>query len=118
MRDLGLLESALGRPRASALGVDAYPDLVRKAAALLHSLVLNHAFVDGNKRTAVLATVVFADLNGYEVRWDQGEALAFVLRLADHRAGFDDVNRFLRESASEGFPFLRISTVTLPSPQR
>lgn len=48
LRDRGLLESALGRPQASVLGADAYPDLVRKAAALLHSLVLNHAFVDGN----------------------------------------------------------------------
>jgi death-on-curing protein len=96
LRDRGLLESAVARPLATALGVDAYPDLVSKAAALLHSLVLNHAFVDGNKRTAVLATVVFADLNGYVIRWDQREALSFVLRLADHQVNLDDVTAFLR----------------------
>ncbi|MBN1812662.1 MAG: Fic family protein [Anaerolineae bacterium] len=63
LRDLGLLESAVARPQASAFGVDAYPDLATKAAALLHSLVLNHAFVDGNKRTAVLSTLVFLFLH-------------------------------------------------------
>jgi death-on-curing protein len=99
LRDLGLLESAVARPQASAFGADAYPDLVSKAAALLHSLVLNHAFVDGNKRTAALATVVFLDLNGCGVRWDQDEALDLILRLADHRAGLGDVIAFLRESS-------------------
>jgi death-on-curing protein len=92
----GLLESAVARPQASALGVDAYPDLISKAAALLHSLVLNHAFVDGNKRSAVLATLVFLDLNGYMVRWDQDEALDFMLRLAAHEIELDDVIAFLR----------------------
>ena len=96
LRDRGLLESAVARPQASALGADAYPDLVSKAAALLHSLVLNHAFVDGNKRTAVLATLVFLDLNGYVVRWRQHEVLDFVLRLADHQVEMDDVIAFLR----------------------
>jgi death-on-curing protein len=95
LRDRGLLESAVARPQASALGVDAYPDLVSKAA-LLHSLVLNHAFVDGNKRTAVLATLVFLDLNGFVVHWDQDEALDFMLRLAAHEIELDDVSAFLR----------------------
>jgi death-on-curing protein len=63
IRDVGLLESASARPRASAFGVDAYPDLWTKAAALLHSIVNNHALVDGNKRLAWLATAVFLDLN-------------------------------------------------------
>jgi death-on-curing protein len=96
LRDRGLLESAIARPQASALGADAYPDLISKAAALLHSLVLNHAFFDGNKRTAVLATLVFLDLNGYVVRWDQNEALRFLLRLAAHEIELDDVIAFLR----------------------
>jgi death-on-curing protein len=97
LRDRGLLESAVARPQASAFGVDAYPDLVSKAAALLHSLVMNHAFVDGNKRTAVLATLVFLDLNGYVIRWDQLEVLSFVLRLAEHQIEFGDVVAFLRD---------------------
>jgi len=80
----------------SAFGADAYPDLVSKAAALMHSLVLNHAFVDGNKRTAVLATLIFLDLNGYVIRWDQHEALDFVLRLVAHQVELHDVIAFLR----------------------
>jgi death on curing protein len=50
VRDIGLLEAAVHRPRASVLGQDAYPDLLSKAGALLHSLAGNHALVDGNKR--------------------------------------------------------------------
>ncbi len=67
IRDVGLLESASARPRASAFGIDAYPDLWTKAAALLHSIVKNHALVDGNKRLGWLATAVFLDLNGIYV---------------------------------------------------
>lgn len=96
LRDRGLLNSAVARPKASAFGADAYPDLVSKAAALLHSLVLNHAFVDGNKRTAVLSTLIFLDLNGYVIRWDQHEALDFVLRLVVHQVELHDATSFLR----------------------
>jgi death on curing protein len=56
VRDIGLLEAAVHRPRASVLGNDAYPDLLTKAAALLHSLARNHPLIDGNKRLAWLAT--------------------------------------------------------------
>lgn len=64
VRDLGLLESALARPQASAFGVDAYPTLHEKAAALLESLARNHALIDGNKRLAWVATRLFLILNG------------------------------------------------------
>ncbi len=95
LTDLGLLESAVARPQASAFGADAYPDIVSKAAALLHSLVLNHPFLDGNKRTGVLAMLVFIDLNGYRLPWEQQEALDFVLRLADGAVDLDGVIAFL-----------------------
>ena len=62
----------------------------------MHSLVLNHPFVDGNKRTAVLAVLVFADLNDCRIRWDQHEALEFVLRLASGQLDVEDVVQFLR----------------------
>jgi death-on-curing protein len=64
VRDAGLLGSAAARPQATAFGEDAYPDLWTKAAALLHSLVKNHALVDGNKRLGWLATAVFLEING------------------------------------------------------
>ena len=63
VRDLGLLDSAVARPRSSVFGQDAYPDIWTKAAALLQSLVVNHALVDGNKRLGWMSCVVFVALN-------------------------------------------------------
>ena len=65
IRDVGLLGSAAARPQATAFGRDAYPDVITKAAALLQSIVVNHALVDGNKRVGWLATAVFLELNGF-----------------------------------------------------
>jgi death-on-curing protein len=80
--DVGLLESALARPGASAFGEDVYATIDLKAAALLHSLARNHALVDGNKRLAWLAVVVFLDLNGCEVAVSEDEALDLVVEVA------------------------------------
>jgi death-on-curing protein len=83
VRDFGLLEAAAARPAASAFGTDAYPDLQVKAAALLHSLVRNHALVDGNKRLAWAACLVFLGLNGQRVRGaTEDERVEFVVSVA------------------------------------
>ncbi|MCM2575797.1 type II toxin-antitoxin system death-on-curing family toxin [Streptomyces meridianus] len=81
VRDYGLIESALARPRATVFGQEAYPDVWQKAAALMESLARNHALVDGNKRIAWLATWVFLHLNGHplQAEFDVDEAEAFVL---------------------------------------
>jgi len=65
--DIGLLGSAAARPQTTVFGADAYPDLFEKAAALLQSVVNNHALVDGNKRLGWLATAVFLDINGTDI---------------------------------------------------
>ena len=67
VRDIGLLDSAAYRPQASAFGKDAYPTIDEKAAALLEAVARNHALVDGNKRLAWAAAVVFYDLNGFDL---------------------------------------------------
>ena len=67
VRDWGLLESALARPKASVFGVDAYAGLNAKAATLLHSLVTNHALVDGNKRLGLVAVLLFYGMNGCDL---------------------------------------------------
>lgn len=67
VRDIGLLDSAAYRPQASAFGKDAYPTIDEKAAALLEAVARNHALVDGNKRLAWAATVVFYDLIGFDL---------------------------------------------------
>ena len=64
IRDIGLLGSAAARPQTTAFGEDAYTDLWTKAAALLQSILKNHALIDGNKRLGWLATAVFLELNG------------------------------------------------------
>jgi death on curing protein len=82
VRDLGLLDAAVHRPRASVLGHDAYPDVFSKAAALLHSLARNHPLVDGNKRLAWLATYVFCAKNGIELAPDDDAAYELVIAVA------------------------------------
>jgi death-on-curing protein len=67
VRDVGLLDAAAHRPRATAFGQDAYPTLHQKAAALLDAVVRNHALVDGNKGLGWSAVVVFYDLNGVDL---------------------------------------------------
>jgi death on curing protein len=67
VRDLGALEAAGARPFATFGGEDLYPDLASKAAALLHSLVVNHPFVDGNKRVGALASELLLKVNGAEL---------------------------------------------------
>jgi death-on-curing protein len=64
IRDAGLLESAALRPQSSVFGEEAYPELLTKAAALLHSIVRNHPLVDGNKRLGWVAVKTFLILNG------------------------------------------------------
>lgn len=78
VRDVGLLEGALGRPRATVLGDDAYPDLHRKAAALLHALLHNQPLIDGNKRLAWTAAAVFLGVNGHRVSTGDDEVVALV----------------------------------------
>jgi death-on-curing protein len=82
VRDLGLLESAVHRPRAAVLGRDAYPDLFLKAAALLHSIARNHPLIDGNKRLAWLATYVFCAKNGVELEPEDDPAYDVVIAVA------------------------------------
>ncbi|WP_298568353.1 type II toxin-antitoxin system death-on-curing family toxin [Streptomyces luteogriseus] len=79
----GLLASAVHRPRARMFGTAAYDDLYEQAAALLHALAANHPLVDGNKRTAWLATVTFLALNGVDLAGaDQDTAYALVVDVA------------------------------------
>lgn len=101
IRDVGLLESAAARPRASAFGADAYPTLHEKAAALLHSIVRNHALVDGNKRLGLAAIIAFYGVNGHRLTMTNDEAYEFVMAVAAGQ--IDDVGDIARrlESASE-----------------
>ena len=93
VRDVGLLGSAVARPQTTVLGEDAYPDIWTKAAALLQSIVNNHALIDGNKRLGWLATAVFLELNVASVA----------------HASYDDVYRFVVNIAANNLELDRIS---------
>jgi len=82
VRDYGLLEAALARPKATAFGKDAYPDLDAKAAALLHSIARNHALIDGNKRLALAAVIAFCGLNGRRLTLTNDAAYDLVISVA------------------------------------
>jgi death on curing protein len=82
VRDHGLLESALARPRTTVGGVDAYSTLEDKAAALLHSLARNHPLVDGNKRLALAATIAFLGVNGRRFTLSNDEIYELVIAVA------------------------------------
>ena len=81
-RDVGLLDSALARPRSSVFAQDAYATIELKASALLHSLTKSHPLVDGNKCLAWLATTVFLYLNGYNSAASDDEAFDLMWELA------------------------------------
>jgi len=87
IRDLHLLDSAVARPRIRVFGHAQFPTLVDKAAALLHSLAYHHLFVDGNKRTAVLAVRLFAARNGHRFIYDVRDPadVGFILEVAQGR---------------------------------
>jgi death-on-curing protein len=89
VRDLGLLDAALSRPKTRLLGNDAYPTLELKAASLMHSLVKNQALMDGNKRSSWFALNSFLLLNGFELDVTESEAFEFILSVATDGVDLD-----------------------------
>ena len=96
VREMGLLESALARPRATFGGNDLYPNLWSNVAALMHSLVKNHPFVDGNKRTALTATGMFLELNGHRLVASNEQAFEFTQQAARSKVEPEEMSEWLR----------------------
>jgi death-on-curing protein len=97
IRDIGLLGSAAARPQTTAFGEDAYPNLITKAAALVQSIVNNHALVDGNKRLGWLATAVFLELNGIKASHaSNDDVYDLVVWIAASNPDLDDITTRLR----------------------
>lgn len=98
VRDMGLLGSAVARPQTTVFGEDAYPELEDKAAALLQSIVINHALVDGNKRLGWLSTAVFLEINGLSVAHvSNDEVYDFVVYVAAHNPDISEISSALRK---------------------
>lgn len=101
IRDIGLLQSAISRPQASFGGIDLYPTIFDKAAALFHSLMFNHAFADGNKRTTMTTTARFLAINGYSVEVTQKEFVEFPLRVENNRLSLEEIANWLKKYAKK-----------------
>jgi death-on-curing protein len=100
VRDVGLLQSALARPRASAGGRDAYTSVHEKAAALLHSLCRNHSLVDGNKRLALAGTIAFYGMNGLRLEMTNDEAYDLVTSIVTNDSEHVQVTARVLKAAS------------------
>lgn len=97
VRDRGALERALARPAATFGGEDLYPDIADKAAALTHSLALNHPFVDGNKRVAAFAAIVFVESNGHEFLATPDELVKTMLAVAEGKMAVEALAIWFRQ---------------------
>ena len=96
IRDVGAFESAIAQPRMSFGGNDLYPTIVEKATALCFSLVMNHPFLDGNKRIGHAAMEIFLILNGYEIDSTVDEQEIIILSLASGKLDRNEFNEWLR----------------------
>lgn len=96
IRDLELVESAIGRPQATFDGNDLYKTIFEKGAALLQSLLKNHPFVDGNKRTALTAAGIFLELNKYKLINDHDNEVNFALRVDNEHLTIEQIAEWLK----------------------
>jgi death-on-curing protein len=97
VKDVGLLDSALARPRTTVFGEDAYPSLPIKAAAMSHSIIKNHALVDGNKRTTWALMVAFLFLNDFKHNFTADEGYDWTLALATDAITIDEAARIIEQ---------------------
>lgn len=97
VRDLGLLESAVARPQATFDRQELYPDVFEKAAALMESLINNHPFVDGNKRTGIVCAILFLQQNAVSFSAKNADLEKFTLRVASSKAGRSEIAQWLKK---------------------
>jgi death-on-curing protein len=96
IRERGLLESAVAAPMMAVFGEELYKSNYNKAAAYLFYIAKNHAFLDGNKRTAVAATLTFLRANGKSTKYDVDEFLEFVVSVAEGKVDLDTISNYLK----------------------
>ncbi len=101
IRDVGLLESATFRPQSTFGGEDLYKGMFLKAAALLQSLLMNHPFLDGNKRTALASTGIFLRMNMYELINKHEEEVSFAVRVDNDHLSIDEIASWLKKNSKK-----------------
>jgi len=101
IRDFTMLHSAIERCRATFGGRDLYPTIFNKASALIQSLILNHPFNDGNKRTAFTSCVLFLYYNQYKLEYLKSEAIQFTLDVDSHKLNFEQISLWLQKHSKK-----------------
>ncbi|GAB1422494.1 hypothetical protein MASR2M15_27280 [Anaerolineales bacterium] len=101
VREIEGLQAAIARPQMSVFGEDAYPTLAEKGSALLHSIVRNHPFKDGNKRSGTVAMLFMFEINGCQTCWQATEALQNILALAEGKEDMHTFSQWLSFTARE-----------------
>lgn len=101
VRDFTLLHSAVERPKATFAGKELYPNLWLKAAALINSLIKNHPFNDGNKRTGFFSMVRFLKINGYDVVAKKSEIISFVLSVDTKNLTLKKITDWIKRKAGK-----------------
>lgn len=96
VRDMHLVHLAVGRPQMSVGFHDAYPSVFDKAAALFHSIINNHPFFDGNKRTSFFGAIVFLEHNGWEVEFKRKEGVKFARKVHDNDLNVPQIAEWLK----------------------
>lgn len=98
IRDIGLLESALARPFATFDGNDLYPGPIEKASAIIESVIINHPFVDGNKRTAYTLMRLLLLENGLDISASQDEKYGFVISASKGEFRFEEIKNWIESN--------------------
>lgn len=101
VRDLGLIESAVARPQSGFGGKYLYTNIFDMAASLLQSLLKNHSFVDGNKRTALTSASIFLELNGYKLNRNDNEIVEFAVRVDNSNLTLEQISSWLTENSKK-----------------
>ena len=105
IKDVNLFKSAVYEPQQSFDGKDLYPDILSKASCYLRSLAMNHPFYDGNKRTALLSTVIFLEMNGYRVTGTNEELYDLVKTIVEEKDNIEQIKSKIE-------PYIRISKIS------
>lgn len=99
VRDISLVESAVYRPQASFDRKDLYKTVFDKAAALLQSLLKNHPFIDGNKRTALSSSAIFLKINGYKLINTHKEEVEFAIKVDNEHLSIEEIATWLKKNS-------------------
>lgn len=96
LRNLELLESAVYRPQSTFDGNDLYGDIFEKAAVLMHALILNHPFLDGNKRTGIVGGLVFLEINGFTLHVQKEDLIESALAIATKKLDIEKIKDWIQ----------------------